>query len=82
MLKMLYSPDTMTNWVLVGISDKMSELDTEQNERIRTVENRINELENQVHALVAKLDQTMNILKIVGVGIGAMIGIDIQGVVM
>lgn len=72
----------MTNWVLVGISDKMSELDTEQNERIRTVENRINELENQVHALVAKLDQTMNILKIVGVGIGAMIGIDIQGVVM
>mgnify|MGYP003659617169 FL=1 len=60
----------------------MSDLDTEQNERIRGVESRINELENQVHALIAKLDQTMSIMKIVGIGLGAMIGIDVQGIVM
>ena len=60
----------------------MSELDVEQNSRIREVESRINELENQVHALIAKLDQTMSILKVVGVGLGAMIGLDVQGMVM
>ena len=34
----------------------MSDLDTEQNRRIRDVESRINELENQVSAILAKLD--------------------------
>jgi peptide deformylase len=60
----------------------MSELDTEQNERIRTVEGRINDLENQMHRLIGELSQTMKILKIVGVGLGAMIGIDIQGLIV
>lgn len=60
----------------------MSELDTEQNERIRLVESRINELENQVNRLIGELSQTMKILKIVGIGLGAMIGIDVQGLVM
>jgi|TARA_Y100000114_G_scaffold156271_1_gene182926 tetrahydromethanopterin S-methyltransferase subunit G len=60
----------------------MSELDTEQNERIRLVESRINELENQVNRLIGELSQTMKILKIVGIGLGAMIGIDVQGMVM
>ena len=60
----------------------MSELDTEQNERIRLVESRINELENQMNRLIGELSQTMKILKIVGIGLGAMIGIDVQGLVI
>lgn len=60
----------------------MSELDTEQNERIRTVEGRINDLENQMHRLIGELSQTMRILKVVGIGLGAMIGIDIQGLIV
>lgn len=60
----------------------MSELDNEQNERIRLVESRINELENQMNRLIGELSQTMKILKIVGIGLGAMIGIDVQGLVM
>ena len=64
------------------MGDTMSELDTEQNERIRLVESRINELENQMTRLIGELSQTMKILKIVGIGLGAMIGIDVQGLVM
>ena len=60
----------------------MSELDTEHNERIRTVEGRINDLENQMHRLIGELSQTMRILKVVGIGLGAMIGIDIQGLIV
>jgi len=60
----------------------MSELDAEQNERIRLVESRINEIENQMNRLIGELSQTMKILKIVGIGLGAMIGIDVQGLVM
>ncbi len=63
-------------------SVKLSDLDIEQNERIRTVEARINELENQVSRLIGELTQTMKILKIVGIGLGAMIGLDVQGLMM
>jgi len=58
------------------------EIDAEQNSRIREVESRINELENQVSRLIGELTQTMKILKIVGIGLGAMIGLDIQGLVI
>lgn len=57
----------------------MTDLDGEQNRRIRDVESRINELENQVSAILARLDQATNLLKIIGIGVGAVIGIDIQG---
>lgn len=57
----------------------MSDLDGEQNRRIRDVESRINELENQMSAVLARLDQATNLLKIIGIGVGAVIGIDIQG---
>lgn len=57
----------------------MTDLDGEQNRRIRDVEARINELENQVSAILARLDQATNLLKIIGIGVGAVIGIDIQG---
>ena len=57
----------------------MSDLAGEQNRRIRDVESRINELENQMSAVLARLDQATNLLKIIGIGVGAVIGIDIQG---
>lgn len=60
----------------------MTELDAEQNERIRAVETRVNDLENQMNRLIGELSQTMRILKIVGIGLGAMIGIDIQGLML
>tara|TARA_R110000824_G_scaffold24204_1_gene85586 strand:+ start:1690 stop:1872 length:183 start_codon:yes stop_codon:yes gene_type:complete len=60
----------------------MSELDSEQNSRIRDVESRINGLENQVSRLIGELTQTMKILKIVGIGLGAVIGLDVQGLLM
>ena len=53
-----------------------------QNSRIRDVEKRVNEIENQMSAILARLDQTMNLLKVVGIGCGAMLGIDVQGMVM
>lgn len=59
----------------------MSDLDSEQNERIRMVETRVNDIENQMNRLIGELSQTMKILKIVGIGLGAMIGIDIQGMI-
>ena len=67
---------------MLCVGDTMSELDTEQNERIRLVESRINELENQMNRLIGELSQTMKNFKIVGIGLGAMIGIDVQGLVM
>tara|TARA_S200002703_G_scaffold55537_1_gene48142 strand:+ start:1916 stop:2095 length:180 start_codon:yes stop_codon:yes gene_type:complete len=57
----------------------MSDLDSEQNRRIRDVESRINELENQVSAILAKLEQAHGLLKVIGIGLGAMVGMDLQG---
>ena len=45
--------------------------DMEQNKRIREVERRINELENNVAAILARLDQATNLLKVVGVALGS-----------
>ena len=56
--------------------------DQEQNRRIRDVESRINELENQVALLVGKLDATTAMLKAVAIGVGALVGLDLQGLVM
>ena len=42
----------------------MSDLDVEQNERIRMVETRVNDIENQMNRLIGELSQTMKILKI------------------
>jgi len=60
----------------------MSDLDTEQNRRIRDVEARINELENQVSMLIGKLDTTTSMLKVVAIGLGAMLGLDLQGMMI
>jgi len=56
----------------------MSDLDSEQNRRIRDVESRINQVENEISAILAKLEQATTLLKIVGIGLGAMVGIDLQ----
>lgn len=60
----------------------MSDLDNEQNRRIRDVESRINELENQVSMLLGKLDTTTSMLKVVAIGLGAMLGLDLQGMMI
>ena len=60
----------------------MSALDNEQNRRIRDVEGRLNELENQVSMLLGKLDTTTSMLKVVAIGLGAMVGLDLQGMVI
>ena len=57
----------------------MTDLDSEQNRRIRDVESRINVVENQISAILAKLEQATTLLKVVGVALGAMVGLDIQG---
>lgn len=57
----------------------MSDLDSEQNRRIRDVEARLNEVENNVSAILARLDQATNLLKVVGIALAATIGIDLQG---
>ena len=60
----------------------MSDHDEEQNRRIRDVEGRLNSLENQVSELVGKLDSATSMLKVVAIGLGAMVGLDIQGMVI
>ena len=57
----------------------MSDLDGEQNRRIRDVEARLNQVENNVSAILARLDQATNLLKVVGIALAATIGIDLQG---
>jgi len=56
--------------------------DVEQNKRIREVERRLNEMEANVAAILARLDQATNLLKVVGVALGAMIGLDVQGMMV
>ena len=56
--------------------------DAEQNRRIREVEARLNTLENQVSMLLGRIDSMTSILKVLAIGIGAMVGLDVQGMVM
>lgn len=56
--------------------------DLEQNRRIRAVETRINELENQLALLMGKLDATTSMLKAVAIGVGALVGLDLQGMML
>jgi len=56
--------------------------DAEQNRRIRDVEARINTLENQVSMLLGRLETMTSIMKVLAVGVGAMVGLDLQGLVV
>ena len=56
--------------------------DAEQNRRIRDVEARLNTLENQVSMLLGRLETMTSIMKVLAVGVGAMVGLDVQGMVV
>jgi len=64
------------------MSDDANSHDLEQNRRIREVEARLNSLENQVSTLVGRLETMTSMLKVVAIGLGAVVGIDLQGMVM
>lgn len=52
--------------------------DKEQNYRIRDLESRLNTLENQVFALIAKIDTLTSMGKGLMILCGAMIGVDVM----
>lgn len=56
--------------------------DLEQNRRIRDVEARMNTLENQVSMLLGRLETMTSMMKVLAVGVGAMVGLDLQGMVV
>lgn len=62
--------------------EEVSSHDSEQNRRIREVEGRLNTLENQVSMLLGKLESTTSMLKVVAIGLGAMLGLDLQGMMI
>ena len=64
------------------MSEDLSSHDSEQNRRIREVEGRLNTLENQVSMLLGKLETTTSMLKVVAIGLGAMLGLDLQGMMI
>lgn len=64
------------------MTDEPNSHDLEQNRRIREVEGRLNSLEQQVAMLVGRLETMTGILKVLAIGLGAMVGIDLQGMVM
>ena len=53
-------------------------VDKEQNERIRLIETRINEVENQLSAIAAKLEVVQNLSRGVLVIAGVVLGIDVM----
>jgi len=52
-------------------------LDQEQSQRIQTLEARVNEVENQLSAILARLDTLTSIGKALAVLAGAAIGVDV-----
>jgi hypothetical protein len=57
-------------------------VDIEQFMRIQTLESRVNLVESTLSGIQARLDQAVNLLKVVGVGLGMVLGIDLQGVIL
>jgi len=56
---------------------KMSEADNVQNARIRDLENRVNKVENDLSAILAKLDTLTSLGKGLALIAGTALGIDI-----
>ena len=52
-------------------------LDKEQSQRIQHLENRVNEVENQLSAILARLDTLTSIGKALALLAGAALGIDV-----
>tara|TARA_R100000278_G_C5386518_1_gene134474 strand:- start:228 stop:410 length:183 start_codon:yes stop_codon:yes gene_type:complete len=55
----------------------MADADTEQNARIRDLENRVNQVENDLSAILAKLDTLTSLGKGLALLAGAALGVDI-----
>jgi hypothetical protein len=55
----------------------MADADTEQNARIRDLENRVNQVENDLSAILAKLDTLTALGKGLALLAGAALGVDI-----
>ena len=55
----------------------MSDADNVQNARIRDLENRVNQVENDLSAILAKLDTLTSIAKGLALLAGAALGVDI-----
>ena len=62
------------------MADEM--VDKEQFIRIQTLESRVNLIETTLSGIQARLDQAVNLLKVVGIGLGMVLGIDLQGVLI
>tara|TARA_R110000824_G_scaffold92637_3_gene224598 strand:- start:394 stop:582 length:189 start_codon:yes stop_codon:yes gene_type:complete len=57
-------------------------IDKDQSIRIQALENRVNLVENELSAIVAQLKQATGLLKLIGLGLGAVLGIDLQGMII
>ena len=55
----------------------MADLDTEQNARIRDIEARMNLIENEISAIMAKLDLVQSLCKGLMILAGAALGVDV-----
>ena len=55
----------------------MADLDIEQNSRIRGLEDRVNEVENQISAITAKLDVIQQLCKGLMLLAGLALGVDV-----
>lgn len=54
------------------------ELNREQNRRLREVEARVNEVENMISGLTARIDTLIQIGKVILLVVGASVGIDVS----
>lgn len=59
----------------------LDRFDVEQSKRISLLERRMNNLSNDLAALTARVEQSMNILKTVLVMVALTLGIDVQGLI-
>lgn len=55
----------------------MADLDIEQNSRIRGLEDRVNQIENEISAITAKLDVIQQLCKGLMVLAGLALGVDV-----
>tara|TARA_R110000751_G_scaffold282561_1_gene385752 strand:- start:2367 stop:2558 length:192 start_codon:yes stop_codon:yes gene_type:complete len=57
-------------------------IDDDQNIRLRIVEEKVQFIEVRLSVLQAQLTQATNILKIIAIGVGMTLGIDLQGMII
>lgn len=72
----LYLIDYLSVALTLG-GNEMSDADNVQNARIRDLENRVNQVENDLSAILAKLDTLTSLGKGLALLAGAALGVDI-----